>query len=124
MESFGDLSWREHPWGSADGRVIKIKEMKLGHLVNVLNWVHDLPDRYRQETKDLLVREAEYRKFLGFSGKKPYPEKIDGRWVMFDPKTGLTQIQAPPKRYLNKAEKNKAYLDLKEQVEQIRGQRI
>jgi hypothetical protein len=121
MNSTGDLSWREHPWASADGRVTKLKDMRLGHLVNVLNWVNDLPGRYQDTTKELLLREAEYRKFIGFSGKKPYPERIDGKWFMFDPKTGLTQTQAPPKYFLKKAEKNKSYTELKEEVDRIRG---
>lgn len=76
------LSFRETPWGVADGRRIPIKDLAIDHLVNILNWVDD-----RSTIYPLLVEEANYRKVIQFASNKPVPALgSDGRWILINTK--------------------------------------
>lgn len=115
------LDFREREWGTADGRRVKLKDMDLGHLVNVLNWVHD-HDRYSDDTRARFIAEAEYRKTFLFAEGKPYPTKIDGRWKVIDPETGDGKIIPPPNDYIEAVKDNPVYQEMSEWVRAKRQQ--
>lgn len=95
----------EMTWGAADGRRRQIKDLTLGHLVNVLNWINDPNNSYPQEFIQGMEKYATDQKFILFSSKKPYPDRIDGKWMIVDPVTGNCKIEEPPKRYVKKVRK-------------------
>lgn len=99
-QNIGDLSW-----GSADGKQRKIKDLTLGHLVNILNWVNDTANAYPADFISAIEKYAGEQKFILFASKKPYPDRVDGKWMIIDPKTGQGKIEAPPKRYIKKVRK-------------------
>lgn len=113
------LDFREREWGAADGRRIKIKDMDLGHLVNVLNWVHD-HDRYSDDVRARFIAEAEYRKTFLFAEGKAYATKIDGRWKVVDPETGEGKIIPPPADYIEAVKDNPVYQRMSEWVQEKR----
>lgn len=115
-----DLAFREREWGRADGKRVKIKDMDLGHLVNVLNWVHDHHDSYADYIRDQFVAEAQYRKILLFAEGKAYPGQIDGRWKVIDPVTGAGSIIKPPADYLDAVKDNPVYTEMSEWVQEKR----
>lgn len=112
-----DLDFREIEWGSADGRRVKIKDMDIGHLVNVLNWVHDHALRYPDRTREQFVAEAEYRRLFDFAERKPYPGLVDGRWQVIDPNTGQGKIIPPPEGYIQAVKDNPEYQRMSEWVQ-------
>lgn len=114
-----NLDFREREWGTADGRTVKLKDMDLGHLVNVLNWVHD-HDRYSSDTRERFVAEANYRKTFLFAEGKAYPAKVDGRWRVLDPKTGESKIIPPPADYIDAVKENEIYQRMSARVQEKR----
>jgi hypothetical protein len=118
-----NLDFREREWGTADGRSIKIKDMDLGHLVNVLNWVHD-HDRYSDDTRARFIAEAEYRKTFLFAEGKPYATKIDGRWKVIDPETGAGTIIPPPADYVEAVKENEIYQRMSARVQEQRRKMV
>jgi len=100
---------RERWWRTADGRSIPIKDMQLGHLVNVINWVHDNPESYTTEMLDIMIAEARYRQVRLFAEGKAYPQLVDGAWRIIDPKTGVGRIEKPPADYIEAVKDNPAY---------------
>jgi len=100
---------RERWWRTADGRSIPIKDMQLGHLVNVINWVHDNPESYTTEMLDIMIAEARYRQVRLFAEGKPYPQLVNGAWRLVDPNTGVGRIEKPPADYIEAVKDNPAY---------------
>lgn len=100
---------REKTWRTADGRGIMVKDMTLGHLVNVINWVHDNKMSYSKSTRDLMIAEAKYRQTLLFAEGKEYPQLVNGAWKIINPKTGVGKIEKPPVDYIKKVKDNLGY---------------
>ena len=100
---------RERWWRTADGRSIPIKDMKDGHLVNVVNWIIDNPESYTKEILDIMVAEARYRQVLLFAEGKAYPQIIGNKWKLVDPETGVGRIEKPPADYIEAVKDNSAY---------------
>ena len=96
-------------WRTADGRGVKVTEMDLGHLVNVINWIIDNPDAYGPSTLERMVIEADNRKTVLFAQAKPYPQKVGKRWKIIDPMTGKGSIERPPEDYIEAVKDNPAY---------------
>ena len=115
---FGDTNW-----GTADGRRVKVRDMTLGHLVNVTNWVHDHHARYSDHIREGFVKQIEARQFELFAAKKPYPMREGDRWVIMNPKNGTTHVEMPPKKYIKAVEDNPRYQAMRKDVEQIRAKR-
>ena len=75
--------FRDTLWGVADGRQIKIRDLELSHLVNILNWVRDRPRQYAAELYPLLEQELELRRLLQFSQGGQIPFKgTEGTWQL------------------------------------------
>ena len=100
---------REKTWRTADGRGIMIKDMTLGHLVNVINWVSDNARSYPKHILPLMIAEAEYRQIALFAEGKPYPQSVNGAWKIIDPQTGIGKIEKPPEDYIEAVKDNPAY---------------
>lgn len=100
---------RDKIWRTADGRSIAVKDMELGHLVNVINWILDNPISYPRHIRDLMITEANYRKVFLFSESKPYPQLVNKRWKIIDPQTGIGRIEKPPADYIEAVKENEAY---------------
>lgn len=100
---------REKMWHTADGRGIAVKDMTLGHLVNVLNWVLDNPLSYPAHVYTLMEAEARYRQTILFADKQPYPQLVNDRWRVINPETGKGFIVPPPKEYIQSVKGNEAY---------------
>lgn len=111
--------FREKEWGAADGRRIKIKDMDLGHLVNVINWVHDHP-HYPNSIREGMVAEAEYRKLSLFAEGKAYPRKVDGKWTIYNPETKECAIVPPPADYIEAVKDNPVYQKMTKQAQKKR----
>jgi hypothetical protein len=103
------LEFREQEWGTASGGRVKIKEMTLGHLVNVLNWVHDHNDRYSDTIRGHFINEANYRKLFLFANGEAYPGLLDDKWQIIDPATGKGEIEPPPADYIEAVKDNEGY---------------
>lgn len=112
-----DLDFRERSWGTADGRRVRLKEMELGHLVNVLNWVHDHNGVYGNSIKEALVKEAEYRRVFAFANGESYAGLLEGRWKVIDPTTGKGSIIKPSDEYLEAVKDNPVYQRMSEWVQ-------
>ena len=116
-----DLAFREQPWGTADGRKVKLKDMDIGHLVNVLNWVEDHEGLYGDRIKSYLKQEAEYRRIFAFAEGLPYPMiNNTGRWEVLDPKTGKGSIIPPSKEYIEAVKDNECYQRMSKAVQEKR----
>lgn len=115
-----ELDFREIKWGTANGRRIRLKEMEIGHLVNVLNWVHDHDGVYSERVKEALIKEAEYRRLFAFNESKEYAGKIDGRWAVINPITGEGCILKPPDDYIEAVKDNETYQRMSERVQEKR----
>jgi hypothetical protein len=100
---------REKIWRTADGRGIAVKDMQLGHLVNVINWVLDNPLSYPLHVRELMIAEANYRKTFLFAEGKAYPQQLGRRWKIIDPQTGDASIEKPPQDYIENVKDNEAY---------------
>lgn len=111
---------REKTWRTADGRAIAVKDMKLGHLVNVINWVIDNPFSYPAHVRELMIAEANYRKTFLFAEGEPYPQLIDARWKIIDPETGEGKIVPPPKEYVEAVKDNAAYQRMSKDTQEKR----
>ena len=112
---------REKTWRTADGRGIAIKDMTLGHLVNVINWVHDNRESYGQGIRELMVAEAQYRQILLFAEGMPYPQKIGNSWKIIDPQTGVGKIEKPPEDYIESVKDNSAYQHMSKKTQDKRA---
>lgn len=111
---------REKTWRTADGRGIMVKDMELSHLVNVVNWVHDNHDSYPQHTRDLMIAEAKYRQLFLFAEGKEYPQLVDGKWKIINPKTGAGRIEKPPQEYIEAVKDNPAYQAMSKRTQEKR----
>ena len=100
---------RERWWLAADGRSIQIKDMKDGHLVNVINWLADNTESYPNSIREAMIAEARYRQTLLFAEGKAYPQLVNGVWRMIDPQTGVGRIERPPADYIEAVKHNPAY---------------
>ena len=100
---------RERWWIAADGRSIQIKDMKDGHLVNVINWLADNTESYPNSIREAMIAEARYRQTLLFAEGKAYPQLVNGAWRMIDPQTGMGRIERPPADYIEAVKHNPAY---------------
>lgn len=114
---------RDTFWYSADGRKVKIKDMAIGHLVNVINWVTDNEESYQAGVKTLMEAEAEYRQLILFAEGKAYPQVVKGRWVLIDPITGKKGIIPPPKEYQDRVKNNIAYQEMSKNTQIVRAKR-
>ena len=94
-------------WRTADGRGVKVKDMELGHLVNVINWIGDNPESYPVHVLELMVAEANYRKTFLFAQGQDYPQKIGSRWKVINAQTGVGGIEIPPTDYIEAVKDNK-----------------
>lgn len=87
-------------WTSADGKRTKIKDLEIGHLVNILNWVAIKENKYPAHFVSDLTAHAYDIKFKLFSESKPFPHLADnGKWVLMDPKDGTCKVERPPAEY-------------------------
>lgn len=100
---------RDKQWRTADGRGIAVKDMQLGHLVNVINWIGDNRDAYPAHVLELMIAEANYRKTFLFAEGKAYPQLLGRRWKIIDPQTGEGKIEKPPADYIENVKDNAAY---------------
>ena len=111
---------REATWRTADGRDVLVKDMDLGHLVNVINWVADNPFTYPRQVLDLMIAEANYRKLILFAEGKEYPQLVGSSWKIIDPQTGKGSIQKPPDDYIEAVKDNPAYTRMFERTQKKR----
>jgi hypothetical protein len=111
---------RDRIWRTADGRGIAVKDMTLGHLVNVVNWVHDNPFSYPLQIRELMVAEARYRQTILFAEGAEYPQLVDGVWKIINPKTGVGKIEKPPKEYVEGVKDNAAYQAMSKRTQEKR----
>jgi len=100
---------RETNWRTADKRDIKVKDMAVSHLVNVLNWITDNPESYTTADYELMESEAKYRQTILFVEGKEYPQFVSGRWRVVNPVTGKSRIDKPPADYVEAVKENAAY---------------
>lgn len=105
IEQIGNIEW-----GSVDGRVTKIKDMDVGHLVNCINWIKKHPENFKNPIKlhAELESYAKYISFFLFCDKKSYPLKNEqnGKWYIFNVESGKTEVHVPPKEYLDYVKEN------------------
>lgn len=111
---------REKTWRTADGRSIMLKDMELSHLVNVVNWVSDNEISYTRSIRDLMIAEAKYRQLILFTEGKEYPQLVDGKWKIVNPKTGVGRIEKPPKEYIEAVKDNAAYQAMSKRTQEKR----
>lgn len=111
---------REKTWRTADGRSIRVMDMDLGHLVNVVNWILDNPDSYPLSSLELMVAEANYRKTFLFAEGSAYPQLVGRRWKIIDPKTGIGKIEKPPQEYLESVADNPGYRFMSKRTQEKR----
>ena len=100
---------RNKMWRTADGRSIPIQEMKLGHLVNVINWIIDNRESYTKNVLDAMIAEANYRKVFLFAEGRDYPQRVGKRWKIINAETGAGSIEKPPEDYIEAVKDNPAY---------------
>lgn len=115
-----DLDFRERSWGTADGRRVRLKDMEIGHLVNVLNWVHDHDGLYGSSIKEDLIKEAEHRRLFAFNACEPYAGLVEGRWKVIDPATGEGTILPPPADYIEAVKDDPDYQRMSKLVQEKR----
>jgi hypothetical protein len=108
---------REKTWRTADGRSVPVKEMTLGHLVNVVNWILDNPRSYPASALELMIAEARYRQTVLFAEGKSYPQLVSDRWKIIDPQTGIGKIEKPPADYIEAVKDNPAYTAMFKQTQ-------
>ena len=111
---------REMEWMSADGRRTKIKDMEVGHLVNVLNWITDNMPSYGFLIYNQLAAEAQYRQLPSFAEGREYPQFVDGRWVVVFPQTGEKKVVPPPADYIEAVKDNPWYQKMAKSVQEER----
>jgi hypothetical protein len=73
------------PWGTYDGRRLKIGKVEDMHLANIIQWVREGTRSFALDTLLELEREAEIRNLKSeFLKGAPYPHKNDdGEWIQF-----------------------------------------
>lgn len=107
-------------WGRADGTRVRIRDMDVGHLVNVLNWVHDHRARYSDRIREGFVAHAKTLQLAGFMEGKPYPQLVDGRWKVMDPVTGKSEIRPPPADYIEAVKDKPGYQAMAAEAQEMR----
>lgn len=115
---------REKVWRTADGRGIAVKDMDLGHLVNVINWILDNPISYPRSVLTLMIAEANYRKLGLFAEGKSYPQLVGRRWKIMDPQTGEGRIEKPPADYIEAVKDNEAYQAMSKRTRAERAKNV
>lgn len=95
IEDIGNINW-----GTANGKRILVKDMELGHLVNVLNWIYKHKKDYKPELYGQLEEYAKHISFFLFVDKKPYPYKKGNKWYIFDTSSGKLIHEKPPEEYI------------------------
>lgn len=100
---------RESTWRTADGRSIRLMDMKDSHLVNVINWISDNKKSYPKGSLERFIAEANYRKTILFAEGKPYPQQVGRGWKLIDPATGEGKIVPPPKEYIEAVKDHPGY---------------
>jgi hypothetical protein len=108
---------RHMMWRTADGRGIKVMDMELSHLVNVINWICDNRDSYPAHVLNCMLEEAKYRQIILFAEGKTYPQLVGRRWKMIDPKTGKGFIEKPPADYIESVKDNPAYQSMSKRTQ-------
>ena len=114
---------RHMMWRTADGRGVKLMDMELFHLVNVINWINDNADAYSPHVLEAMIEEANYRKVFLFAEGKEYPQKIGDRWKVIDPQTGTGKIRKPPKEYIEAVKDNDIYQSMAKRTQAKRKAR-
>ena len=104
-----DTIERYTSWRTADGRSVPIKDMDLGHLVNVINWIIDNREVYTKNVLDAMIAEAKYRQTILFAEGKDYPQRVGKRWKIINAETGAGSIEKPPEDYIEAVKDNPAY---------------
>jgi hypothetical protein len=93
----------ETNWVSADNKKTKIKDLELGHLVNILNWIAIKSNKYPADLIENFTAYAFDIKFSLFSQGKPFPHLADnGKWVVMNPADGTCKVERPPAEYTEK----------------------
>lgn len=100
---------REDIWWTATGIPIKLKDLEVSHLVNILNWILDNKSSYSLSDYVKVEAEATYRQTTLFAERMPYPQKIGKRWKVVDPITGEGTIVPPPPEYIEAVKENIGY---------------
>lgn len=103
---------KESMWHTADGRSIRIAEMTLSHLVNVINWIGANPSSYRPRILEVMVNEVKARQVLLFAEGKEYPQLVGNQWKLVNPQTGEGRISAPPADYIDAVKDNQRYQEM------------
>lgn len=114
---------REKEWRTADGRTVKVKDMELGHLVNIINWILDNPMSYPRRILELMIAEATYRQTFLFAEGKAYPQKMGKVWKLIDPQTGKGHIIPPPSEYIESVKGNVGYQAMAKSTQEKRRQK-
>jgi hypothetical protein len=112
---------RDRHWHTADGQLVKVQDMKLGHLVNVINWITDNPTSYRAGTLETMIAEAKFRQIGLFADNQPYPQLVGTRWKIIDPKTGIGKIEKPPADYIEAVKDHPGYQRMSKRTQEIRA---
>ena len=111
-------------WRTADGRSVPIKDMDLGHLVNVINWIIDNREVYTKNVLDAMIEEANYRKVFLFAEGKDYPQRVGKRWKIINAETGAGSIERPPEDYIEAVKDNPLYQKMRKKVSDIRSNNL
>lgn len=68
-------------WGSYGGRAQYIKDLSDSYVVNILNWMQDNPEHYKDKLYKVFEEEAAIRRLWAFAEDKPMPVKLpNGRY--------------------------------------------
>jgi hypothetical protein len=116
------MDFRDRMWRTADGRSIRIGDMELGHLVNVINCIADNKNSYTDGTYLQMIEEAKYRQTILFAEGNSYPQLVNNRWMIIDPATGQGKIIPPPADYIEAVKDNIGYQKMFQRTRNLREQ--